>query len=132
MTNEKNIKAVQQVYGDLGSQNVEGILNAMTDDICWNDGNKAELSYSKIRNGKNETMSFFMEIGSTHAFTEFAPQEFYADNDAVIVKGYFAGTSNTSGKSFSSEWVHIFKFRGDKIFSFQAFYDTAVMIAAFK
>jgi len=130
MTNEKYIQAVQQVYGDFGNQNVEGVLNAMTDDIVWNDGNKPEIPYSKIRNGKNETLNFFIELGSTLAFTEFAPQEFYADNDAVIVKGSFAGNAIGTGKSFASEWVHIWKFSGDKISSFQAFNDTAAMIAA--
>ena len=130
MTNKKNIQTVQQVYADFGNQNVEGVLNAFTDDVIWNDGNKLEIPYSKIRNGKNETMSFFKELGSTLDFTEFTPQEFYADNDAVIVKGSFAGKAIATEKSFASEWVHIWKFRADKIFSFQAFNDTAAMIAA--
>lgn len=132
MTNETNIQTVQQVYAVFGKQNVEGILNSFTDDVSWNDGGYPDLPYAKIRNGKNEMMSFFIELGSTIAFTEFAPQEFYSDNDTVIVKGYFAGNAIDSGKSFESDWVHILKFRGDKIFSFQAFKDTAAMIAAIK
>lgn len=59
-----------------------------------------------------------MELGSTLAFTEFAPQEFYADNNAVIVKGSFAGSATSAGMSFASEWVHIMKLRGKKNFSF--------------
>jgi ketosteroid isomerase-like protein len=132
MANEKNIQTVQQVYADFGKQNVEGVLNAFTDDVIWNDGNKPEIPYSKIRNGKEETLSFFMELGSTLAFTEFTPQEFYADNDAVLVKGSFAGKAIATEKSFASEWVHIWKFRGNKIISFQAFNDTAGMIEALK
>jgi len=102
----------------------------MTDDISWNYGGYPDLPYAKKRIDKNEVMSFFMELGSTIAFTEFAPQEFYADNDAVIVKGSFAGKAISTGTSFTSDWVHILKFRGDKIFSYQAFKDTAAMIAA--
>ena len=132
MEKEKNIQTVQQVYADFGKQNVEGVLNSLTDDVSWNDGGYPGLPYGKKRNGKNEVMSFFMELGSTLAFTEFAPQEFYADNDAVIVKGSFAGKAIGTGKSFASDWVHIFKFRGDKIFSYEAFKDTAAMIAAIK
>ena len=33
MTNEKNIQTVQQVYADFGNQNVEGVVNSLTDDI---------------------------------------------------------------------------------------------------
>jgi uncharacterized protein len=130
MANEKNIQTVQQVYADFGKQNVEGVLNALTDDISWNDPGSPSIPYAKKRNGKKEVMSFFMEMGSTVAFTEFAPQEFYADNDAVIVKGSFAGKAIATGKSFASDWVMIWKFRGDKIYNYQAFVDTDKMIAA--
>jgi ketosteroid isomerase-like protein len=131
MTNEKNVQAIQQAYVDFGNKNVEGLLNNMTDDVVWNNGNNPEIPYDKIRNGKKETMEFFMETASMMSYTEFAPKEFFADNDAVIVKGAYAGKITATGKLFASEWVHIFKFRGDKVCHFQAFKDTAVIIAAF-
>lgn len=130
MANEKNTQMVQQIYADFGKQNVEGVLNSLTDDISWNDAGYPGIPYSKKRNGKKEVMSFFMELGSTVSFTEFAPQEFYADNDAVIVKGFFGGKAIGTGKSFASDWIQIWKFRGDKIYDFQAFFDTDKIIAA--
>ena len=71
-----------------------------------------------------------MELGSTVSFTEFAPQEFYPDSDAVIVKGSYAGKAIGTGKSFASDWVMIWKFRGDKVYNFQPFFDTDKIIAA--
>jgi ketosteroid isomerase-like protein len=131
MANEKNIQIVQQMYADFGKQNVEGILNSLTDDISWIDAaGSPRIPYAKKRNGKKEVMSFFMELGSTLSFTEFAPQEFYADNDAVIVKGSFAGQAIGTGKSFASDWLMIWKFRGDKVYNYQGFVDTDKMIAA--
>jgi len=73
MEKEKNIQTVQQVYADFGKQNVEGVLNSLTDDVSWNDENHPDIPYTKKRNGKNEVKSFFMELGSTVEFTEFAP-----------------------------------------------------------
>src|SRR6185436_14996910 len=105
MANEKNIQTVQQVYADFGKQNVEGVLNSLTDDIIWSDAGYPGIPYSKKRNGKKEVMNFFMDLGGTVSFTEFAPQTFYADGDAVIVKGFFAGKANGTGKSFASDWV---------------------------
>src|SRR5882672_11007889 len=105
MEKGKSIQIVQQVYADFGNQNVEGVLNSLTDDISWNDPGSPGIPYGKKRNGKKEVMSFFIEMGSTVTFTEFAPQEFYADNDAVIVKGFFAGNAIATGKSFASDWV---------------------------
>ena len=132
MERENNIQTVQQIYADFGEQNVEGVLNALTEDVIWNDGDRPDIPYTKKRNGKNEVMNFFMELGSTVAFTEFAPKEFYADNDAVIVKGSFVGKAIATGKSFASDWVHILKFRGNKISSYQGFNDTAALVAAIK
>ena len=130
MEKEKQIQTVQQVYADFGKQNVEGVLNSLTDDISWVDPGSPGIPYAKKRDGKKEVMSFFMEMGGTVSFSEFAPHEFYADNDTVIVKGFFAGKAIATGKSFASDWVMIWKFRGDKICNYQAFVDTDKMIAA--
>ncbi len=132
MEKEKSIKTVQQVYMDFGNQNVEGVLNSLTDDISWNDPGSPDIPYAKNRNGKKEVMSFFMEMGSTVSFSQFMPKEFYYDNEAVIVKGSFAGKANGTGKPFDSDWMMIWKFRGDKISYYEAFVDTAAMIAAIK
>ncbi len=130
MEKEKSIKTVQQVYMDFGNQNVEGVLNSLTDDISWNDPGSPGIPYAKMRNGKKEVMSFFMEMGSTVSFSVFTPQEFYYDNNTVIVIGFFAGKAIGTGKEFASDWVMIWNFRGDKISHYQAFVDTAAMIAA--
>ena len=130
MEKEKQIQTVQQVYADFGKQNVEGVLNSLTDDISWVDPGSPGIPYAKKRDGKKEVMSFFMEMGGTVSFSEFAPHEFYADNDAVIVKSFFAGKAIATGKSFASDWVMIWKFRGDKICNYRAFVDTDKMIAA--
>jgi ketosteroid isomerase-like protein len=129
-TANSNVQTIQQIYADFGKQNIEGVLNSLTDDISWSDPGFPEVPYAKQRHGKNETMSFFVEMGGTVSFTEFNPQEFYADKNAVIVKGFFAGKANGTGKTFASDWVMIWKLRGDKVFSYQAFVDTAKMAAA--
>jgi ketosteroid isomerase-like protein len=85
MTNEKNVQTIQQAYVDFGNKNVEALLNIMTDDVVWNNGTNPEIAYDKTRHGKKETMEFFMETSSLMSYTEFAPQAFYADNDAVVV-----------------------------------------------
>jgi ketosteroid isomerase-like protein len=130
MKNEKLIQTVQQVYSDFGKQNLEGVLNALTDDVVWSDPGYPDVPYAKKRTGKHEVMNFFIEMGSTVTFTEFIPQEFYADGEVVIVKGFFAGKALKTDKLFESEWVMIWKFHGDKIYSYQAFVDTSKMANA--
>ncbi len=132
MEKEKNIQIVQQIYADFGKGNIEGILNSLTDDIIWSDPGYPEVPYAKKRTGKNEVVSFFNELAAAVSYSKFAPEEFYADKDAVIVKGSFAGKANSTGKAFESEWVMIWKLRNGKIYSYLAFVDTAKMSSALK
>jgi ketosteroid isomerase-like protein len=131
MENEKNIQVVQQVYADFGKANVEGVSGALTDDIKWSDPGYPDIPYAAQRNGKSEVMNFFMEMGKAVSYTQFIPQEFFADKDAVIVKGTFAGKANATGKSFESDWVMIWKLRNGKIYSYQAWVDTLIMAKSF-
>lgn len=132
MEKEKNIKTVQQIYADFGKGNVEGVLSSLTDDVSWSDPGYPDIPYAAKRNGKNEVLNFFKEMGSTVSFTQFFPQEFFADNDAVIVKGFFSGKANATGKTFETDWVMIWKFHGGKVFNYQAFIDTKNVGAAMK
>jgi ketosteroid isomerase-like protein len=128
----KNIETVKQLYASVGAKNLEGVLNALTDDIRWQPPFVAEIPHTKLRIGKAEVTNFVIEMAAEVTYTQFMPQEYYADNDAVVVKGFFEGTANHTGKSFESDWVHIWKFRGDKICSYQAFWNTNRMLTALK
>jgi len=132
MEKEKYIQIIQQVYLDFGNQNIQGVLNALTDDIAWNDPGYPEVPYAKTRTGKNDVMNFFVEMAGTITFTNFIPQEFYYDQETVLVKGFFEGKSNTINKPFKTDWMMIWKFRGDKICSYQAFVDTVKIASSLK
>ncbi len=69
-------------------------------------------------------MNFFMEMGKTISFTRFEPTQFLSDGDFVIVKGYFAGKGNTTGKTCETEWIMLWEIADDKVISYQAFIDT--------
>ncbi|MFI5187721.1 MAG: nuclear transport factor 2 family protein [Chitinophagales bacterium] len=132
MDKEKNIETVNQLYANVGAKNLEGVLNSLTDDIRWEPPFVAEIPHTKLRNGKNEVTNFVIEMAAEVSFNQFMPQEIYADKDTVIVKGFFEGTANHTGKTFESDWVHIWKFRGNKICGYQAFWNTNRMLNALK
>lgn len=130
MDKENQIRTVKQLYADFGARNLEGVLNALTDDIRWEPPLVAEIPHTKLRNGKSEVKDFVVEMATEVSYTHITPHEIYADNDTVIVKGFFEGKANSTGKPFSSDWVHIWKFRGDKICGYQAFWNTHNVVSA--
>jgi ketosteroid isomerase-like protein len=130
MDNQKNIQTVQQLYADFGAKNLEGVLNSLADDIRWEPPFVPEIPHTKLRNGKKEVTSFVIEMAAEVSYSQLTAQEIYSDKDAVIVKGFFEGKAIHTGKSFESDWIHIWKFRGDKIRSYQAFWNTQRMLSA--
>ncbi len=124
------IETVQQIYGEFGKGNVPGVLNLLTDDISWNDPGYPAVTYAAKRKGKTEVANFFAEMGKTVSFTRFEPQKFFCDGDMVIVKGFFAGKSNATGKAFESEWVMLWEVVDGKVKSYQAFTDTVNIASA--
>src|SRR5947207_3439958 len=103
------IQTVQQIYAEFGSGNPEGVLTLLTDDVTWTDPGYPEIPYAGKRKGKKEVMDFFTEMGKTVSFANFQPQQFLNDGNMVVVRGFFTGKANSTGKSFESEWVMIWE-----------------------
>ena len=129
---ESKIQTIQQVYGEFGKGNVPGVLNLLHDDVSWSDPGYPEIPYAAKRNGKDEVMNFFIEMSSTVTFSQFEPRLFLNDGNFVVVKGFFAGKGNATGKTFESDWVMIWEVVDGKVKSYEAFVDTNKMVTAIK
>ncbi len=129
---KNKIQTVQDVYAEFGKGNPQGVLNLLMNDVTWTDPGYPEIPYAGKRKGKNEVMNFFMEMGKTVSFTAFEQQQFMNDGNNVVVKGFFAGKSNTTGKTFESEWVMIWEVENGLVKNYQAFVDTFKIVSALK
>jgi ketosteroid isomerase-like protein len=126
------IQTVQQCYAEFVKGNPQGVLDLLTDDVTWTDPGYPEIPYAGKREGKGEVLNFFIEMGKTISLTQFEPQQFLNDGNNVVVKGFFKGNSNSTGKTFESEWVMIWEVENEKIKSYQAFIDTFKVASALK
>ena len=132
MNNQRNIETVKQLYADVVAKNLGGVFNVLTDDIRWEPPYTPEIPHTKLRIGKGGVKDWVIEMAGEVTYSLVKPQAIYADNDAVIVKGFFEGKANATGKSFKSDWVHLWNFRDDKICSYQAFWNTYNVAMAMK
>lgn len=132
MSKEIKINTVKQLYAAVAARDLETVFNALTDDIRWEPPFVSEIPHTRLRTGKAGVKDWVIEMASELTYTQVSPQAIYADNDAVIVKGYFEGKANNTGKAFASDWVHIWKFRDDRIYSYQAFWNTCNVANAMK
>lgn len=120
-----NTEIVKKAYEFFGSGNIDGLLSLYADDIKWNTPKIDNAVYSGSREGKEALTEFFQLLGESEDFSEFTPIEFIAEGDKVVVLGKLTATVKATGKTYSTDWVHITTLRDGKIAGFQEFLDSA-------
>jgi ketosteroid isomerase-like protein len=132
MNEASNIKLVQEGYSKFGSGDIPGLLSLFWEGIRWQTPKVENVEFSGEREGRDEVREFFSQLIDAEEFTRFEPLEFIAQDDKVVVLGEFAGTVRETGRSYETEWVHLFHIRDDKIVEFKEFLDSAAMAKAFQ
>jgi hypothetical protein len=61
---------------------------------------------------------------------EFAPTEFLAQADRVVVLGSLRARVKDTGRSYDNEWVMVWTLRDGKVAGYQIYEDTARELAA--
>jgi len=120
-----NTEIVQKAYECFGTGDIPGLLELYSDDISWTTPVVDNVVYSGARQGKEALAEFFQLLGETEEFSRFAPTEFIAEGDRVVVLGDFTCTVKATGKTYSTDWVHISTVKDGKITTFLEFFDTA-------
>jgi uncharacterized protein len=132
VSEQDNVKVVQEAYDAFGRGDIQGILDRLTDDIDWQTYGPEALPGTRPRHGKEEVREFFGDVARDWSFETFEPREFIAQGDHVVCLGRYTGTGQASGRPFGSEWAMHFTVRNGKVARFREFTDTAQMLAAFE
>jgi hypothetical protein len=131
MSEQQNVKVVQDAYAAFGRGDIQGILNSLTDNIEWHTPGEGLVPQGGIHHGKDEVNQFFQTVGQTMQFGKFDPHTFVAQGDNVVAIGHYDGTVKTTGRLFDADFVMVFTFKGGKVARFQEFTDTAALAAAY-
>ena len=127
-----NTEIVQKAYECFGNGDIAGLLELYTDDVTWTIPVVENAVFSGSRTGKAAVAEFFRQLGESEDFSHFAPTEFIAQGDRVVVLGASTATVKATGKTFSTDWVHICSVSDGKITSFLEFFDNAAATRAYQ
>jgi hypothetical protein len=128
-----NVSLVQSLYDAFQRGDTKTITAALTPDIVWTlNGRQSDYPILGARKGVKEVETFFKFLSENEDFSEFQPMEFYTDGDRVFALGHYAGKIKKTGRSFSTDWIHVFLIKGGKVASFKEFLDTAQFAGAHK
>ena len=128
-----NIELVQNLYASYAKGDIDAVLDGCSPDVQWcSGGSSDDFPAFGPRKSRAEVREFFSTVSEALEFSEFAPLEFYADKDKVIVLGMYTFIMKNGGQKASSDWVHIFTVRDGQVVMFREFLDTARVAAAYR
>ena len=131
MSEQDNLRLVQEGYGDFGRGDIATLLEKFADDIEWVVPGPKSTPLAGIYRGKNEVAGFFKRLSDLAEISSFEPRQFVAQGDTVVAMGRETGRVKSTGRTFVSEWAMAFKVRNGKVVKFQEYADTANIAAAF-
>lgn len=131
MNEQQNTQIVKQAYDNFKSGDIEAVLSLVSEDADWRLPKVENMPQTGQRRGLEQITEFFSLLAETQEFSEFEPREFVAQGDRVVALGHYAWKAKETGRSFESNFVHVFTVRNGKITGFDEYFDTATAAAAF-
>jgi uncharacterized protein len=108
VSQQENLRIVQEIYDAVGRGDVAAILDRVTDDVDWSAG----------------VASFFQDLADSIEITEFTPHSFAAGQDDVHLLVRWTFRSIITGQQASMTMHHYWRIRDGKIDHFRGSEDT--------
>jgi ketosteroid isomerase-like protein len=118
-------KVVEDAYAAFGRGDIHALLALIPAEIDWRVVGPASLPYATECRTRADVQQFLDDLLSAEEITRFEPREFIDAGEHIIVIGFVASTIKATGKSFESEWVHIFTVKDGLVTRWREFFDTA-------
>ncbi|MGE3842850.1 MAG: nuclear transport factor 2 family protein [Vicinamibacterales bacterium] len=116
---------VKEVYAAFGRRDVPAILERVADEVDWEFIGSPTLGYAGNKRDKQGVAEFFAGVARLDNITVFEPREFIEAGPHVTVIGWERCTSLDTGKTFDSEWIHVFTVAEGKITRWRGLFNTA-------
>lgn len=120
---------IRSLYAAFARGDVAAVLGALAPDVRWTEA--AGFPYGGTFIGPEAVLqNVFARLGAEWRSFAAVPHEFVAEADTVVALGEYSGTFRATGRSFTAPFVHVWKFRGGTVASFQQHTDTVLVQAA--
>jgi ketosteroid isomerase-like protein len=129
--NEDSVSVVRHAYDCFEKRDIPGLLQLIGPECDWScPGPASEMPWAGSFHGPAEVSKFFDALDRSVEFLEFAPGDFLAQNDKVMVTGHERDRVKSTGKTYEVDWAHYFEVKNGKIVNFRDYQDTAAIVAA--
>jgi len=127
MNEQRNTETARRAYEFFKAGDIESLMNLFTDDADWESPQTENVPQSGRRKGKEQMLEFMRLVGPEHSQNlHFEPREIIAQGNKTITLGDYSWRVKSTGKEYTSDWVHVCTFNDDgKMTSFKEYLDTA-------
>jgi ketosteroid isomerase-like protein len=132
MSEQENIRLVEQAYENFKRGDIHSVLNLCSDDVEWEVPNIENVPFSGKRRGREQVGEFFANLADAQEVQHFEPKEFIAQGDKVVALGHYHWRVNLTGREFECDWAHVFTIRDGKVVKFHEYADTAAATSAYR
>jgi ketosteroid isomerase-like protein len=121
-----NLDSVRGVYEAFATGDIPTVRSFFSPDITWTEAEG--FPYGGTYIGLDAILEgVFMRLGTEWDGFAAVPDEFIDGGDAVVVLGKYSGTYKATGKSFQTNFAHVWKVREGKAVSFVQYVDTLIV-----
>lgn len=121
-----NVLTIKAAYAAFAKNDPSVLFGAMSPDIQWFEAEGNPLADRNPYVGAQAIGEgvFGRLLAAIDGFTA-APNGFVDGGDDVIVLGRYGGKMKHSGATLDAQFCHVYRFKGDRIVSFQQYTDSA-------
>jgi uncharacterized protein len=130
MSEKENAKVIEKVYEKIKERDLESMLHWCAADIEWELPEMDNVPFAGVWRGHDGVKKFFAKVFELQDVLEFEPQEYFPQDDKVVVLGHFTMRLKSTGREFSSLWAHVWTLRHGGISRFYEYVDTSVVSKA--
>jgi len=125
------VALIKTIYSEFTKGDIERVLSHFTDDVSWETPGFPRIPYAGRFFGRGEVAKFFDGLNRTAVFDCFEPKEYIADENRVVVFGFYSGHGRITQKPFATKWAMVFTLRNGKVCGFHEYFDTQNLGSAF-
>jgi uncharacterized protein len=123
-TASASVELVRSLFEAFNRGDIPSILGRVASDCQWVCPAEGLLPYGGTFSGPQGAAEFFQKLGATEVITLFEPREYFTSGDDVVALGYEEGRAIATGRTASSQWAMLFRFRGGQVVEWRTHFDT--------
>lgn len=131
MSEQDNVRVVQQLYQAMAAGDIPTLMGLVTDDAVLVSPGPADLvPWAGEYHGTDELLKYLTVFGQGVETSGMEVHDLIAQGDKVVVLGRHAGLVRATGRSYELQWAQVCTLREGKIAAITGYHDTYLVAEA--